>query len=162
VGHSLGGYHVRVFAGQYPDEVVGLVLVDSSHPDQWSATHSVIPPEAPGGPFLFKQLRTIPPASLPEKMDVPSSIEQVRAVKSFGDLPLVVLSRSLTWRTPELPPEVGEKVEQIWQTLQNDLITLSSNSTHVTATTAGHFIQVDEPQLVIDAIRKVIAQAKNE
>jgi pimeloyl-ACP methyl ester carboxylesterase len=34
VGHSLGGMYVRVYAAQYPDEVVGLVLVDASHPDQ--------------------------------------------------------------------------------------------------------------------------------
>lgn len=34
VGHSLGGFTVRVFANQYPDEVVGMVLVDSGHEDQ--------------------------------------------------------------------------------------------------------------------------------
>jgi pimeloyl-ACP methyl ester carboxylesterase len=33
VGHSIGGLHVRVFAAEFPDEVVGVVLVDSSHPD---------------------------------------------------------------------------------------------------------------------------------
>ena len=31
VGHSFGGYNVRVFADRYPDEVAGLVLVDVSH-----------------------------------------------------------------------------------------------------------------------------------
>lgn len=34
-GHSYGGLVVRMFTDLYPDEVVGLVLVDSSHPDQW-------------------------------------------------------------------------------------------------------------------------------
>jgi pimeloyl-ACP methyl ester carboxylesterase len=34
VGHSFGGFNVRVYAGQYPDEVSGVVLVDSSHEDQ--------------------------------------------------------------------------------------------------------------------------------
>jgi pimeloyl-ACP methyl ester carboxylesterase len=34
VGHSIGGMYVRVYAAQYPDEVAGVVLVDSSHPDQ--------------------------------------------------------------------------------------------------------------------------------
>lgn len=32
VGHSLGGVHVRLFALTYPDEVAGLVLVDTAHP----------------------------------------------------------------------------------------------------------------------------------
>jgi pimeloyl-ACP methyl ester carboxylesterase len=34
VGHSLGGLDARMFASQYPSEAVGMVLVDSSHPDQ--------------------------------------------------------------------------------------------------------------------------------
>ena len=34
VGHSFGGYNVRVYAGLYRDEVAGVVLVDSSHEDQ--------------------------------------------------------------------------------------------------------------------------------
>jgi pimeloyl-ACP methyl ester carboxylesterase len=34
VGHSVGGEYVRVYASRFPSEVAGLVLVDSSHPDQ--------------------------------------------------------------------------------------------------------------------------------
>lgn len=34
VGHSMGGYDIRVYTGQYPNDVVGMVLVDSSHEDQ--------------------------------------------------------------------------------------------------------------------------------
>lgn len=36
VGHSFGGYNVRVYNGQYPPEVSGMVLVDASHEDQES------------------------------------------------------------------------------------------------------------------------------
>jgi hypothetical protein len=35
-GHSFGGLHMRMFAALYPEQVVGMVLVDSSHPDQWA------------------------------------------------------------------------------------------------------------------------------
>lgn len=41
VGHSLGGFTIRVFASQYPDEVAGMVLVDSGHEDQLER----LPPE---------------------------------------------------------------------------------------------------------------------
>jgi len=33
VGHSAGGLYVRMYTAQYPDEVVGMVLVDPGHPD---------------------------------------------------------------------------------------------------------------------------------
>jgi len=161
VGHSIGGFHVLVFASKYANEVVGMVLVDSSHPNQWSAINAVLPPESPDEPESLKQIRIIPPASLPEKMDIPASIIQVKAVKSLGDLPLVVLTHSPTWSIdPNLSPELSGKIEQVWENLQNDLASLSSNSTHVIATKAGHYIQVDEPQLVIDAILKVIEETK--
>jgi pimeloyl-ACP methyl ester carboxylesterase len=34
VGHSMGGYDVRVYTGLYPNDVAGMVLVDASHKDQ--------------------------------------------------------------------------------------------------------------------------------
>jgi len=34
VGHSFGGYDVRIYTSQYPQDVVGMVLVDASHEDQ--------------------------------------------------------------------------------------------------------------------------------
>jgi pimeloyl-ACP methyl ester carboxylesterase len=35
VGHSYGGWVVRLFHDRYPDDVAGLVLVDSGHHEQW-------------------------------------------------------------------------------------------------------------------------------
>lgn len=34
VGHSFGGYNVRVFAGMYPNDAAGVVLVDAEHGDE--------------------------------------------------------------------------------------------------------------------------------
>jgi hypothetical protein len=100
------------------------------------------------------------PLSNPENLDVNESAAQVRAIKSLGDFPLIVLSRTPGLMIPDLPPDLAAELDQIWQDLQMDLIGLSSNSTHRIATHAGHNIQADEPQLVIDAILKVISQAK--
>ncbi len=161
VGHSIGGYHVLVFAHEYPKEVSGMVLVDSSHPDQWQEISAILPPESPNEPISIKNLRTVPPASLPEKMDILESAKQVREVTSLGDLPLVLISHAPTSMIdPSLAPELSVQIQQVWTKLQNNLASLSSNSTHIIATKAGHYIQVDEPQLVIDAILKVIAESK--
>ena len=163
VAHSLGGFHARVFAGEYAGEVAGMVLVDASSPDQWAGIEAALPPASADEPEGIRRLRFIPPASLPEKLDIPASIKQVRAVKSLGALPLVVISHSPTWSiAPGLSPELSGKIEQAWQGMQDELAGLSSNSTHVIATHAGHYIQVDEPQLVIDGILKVIEEAKKQ
>ena len=37
-GHSLAGLYSRVYADRYPEEVAGMVLVDSSHPDQFEGS----------------------------------------------------------------------------------------------------------------------------
>ena len=34
MGHSFGGFTARYFAAKFPEDVAGLVLVDSSHPEQ--------------------------------------------------------------------------------------------------------------------------------
>ncbi len=161
VAHSLGGFHALVFASRFADEVAGLVLVDSSHPDQWQTINAVLPPEAPADPEGLRRLRAIPPASLPEKLDIPASLAQVRAVKSLGSLPLVVLSHSHTLPIdPDLPPELARKIEQVWEQKQNELAGLSTASTHLVAEKSGHYIQVDEPQIVIDAVLNVLEQTK--
>ena len=35
VGHSMGGPYSRIFRDLYPNEVEGMVFIDSSHPEQW-------------------------------------------------------------------------------------------------------------------------------
>lgn len=35
IGHSIAGLYLRVFANYYPDRIVGVVLLDASHPDQY-------------------------------------------------------------------------------------------------------------------------------
>jgi pimeloyl-ACP methyl ester carboxylesterase len=46
VGWSMGGLYAHEYAAQYGDQVAGLVLVDSSHPDQWTSS--------PGGQAQFE------------------------------------------------------------------------------------------------------------
>ena len=46
VGHSLAGLTMLVFADRYRDEVAGVVMVDSSHPDQWDRWSAVLPAPA--------------------------------------------------------------------------------------------------------------------
>ena len=93
-------------------------------------------------------------------VDIRPSIQQVRAVSTLGDLPLVVISQGpnvpgmglplLTDRGP-LPTEIEACLQQPWQDMQGELAGLSSNTTRLTAR-GGHMIAVEQPELVIQAI----------
>jgi pimeloyl-ACP methyl ester carboxylesterase len=73
---------------------------------------------------------------------------RVGAVHVLGDLPLIVLSRGV--------PEDDPRSEADHATDQATLVTLSRRGRQVIATRSGHHIPLDEPELVITAIRDLI------
>jgi hypothetical protein len=52
--------------------------------------------------------------------------------------------------------EVGDQLEAERKRMQSDLLNLSRNSKQIIAANSGHHIQLDEPEVVIKAIRQVI------
>lgn len=169
VGHSLGGWTVRLYAGRYPREVCGVVLVDSSHPDQGAKLLAALAPASPSEPESVTQTRNYfthlmaSPQNNSEHLDVVASAREVSAITNLGSTPLIVLSHSPHWHPqPTLPDDVSDKMQQVWEELQNDLCRLSTQSSHVTALKASHHIHRDEPQLVIDAILNIEEAAKNK
>jgi pimeloyl-ACP methyl ester carboxylesterase len=56
VGHSFGGYNQLVFRSLHPEEVVGMVLVDSSHPDQLNRFPAAFSPEAYAAKMRYRVL----------------------------------------------------------------------------------------------------------
>jgi len=165
VGHSIGGLTARWFAERYPGEVAGMVLVDSSHPDQSEKFAAALPAESPGEPTVLKAFRRgSRPNTSPERFDFAASVSELpRSRAPLGAKPLVVLSHGPTSGfafAPGLPPETGEKLERVWLELQADLLSLSVNRSHRIADLAGHNIQIGDPQLVIDAILDVVKESR--
>ena len=92
-------------------------------------------------------------------MDIATSAVQAREVSSLGTLPLIVLTAGLTqWSPwpPSLPQDVQTKLDEVQQELQKELPNLSSNRKQITATESHHWIQSDQPDAVVDAIREMI------
>jgi len=169
VGHSLGGFIVRIFAHDYASEVLGVVLVDSMNPKQVTQSLSdklarlyslqavlarfgvgrllmklgILPsvPEAAYYPLYLRPESL--QASASEYKGLPASGAAAAAVKSFGDLPLIVL-------TAKLNDNPG------WPAWQTELLQLSSNSQHLFAEHSGHTIQIDEPEAAVAAILKMV------
>jgi pimeloyl-ACP methyl ester carboxylesterase len=162
VGHSIGGFNMRLLAGRYPQEVAGLVLVDSSHPDQLARFAGILPPEAAGEPMPLRLLRRGPGVTLTtEVIDFRACAEQSRGVTSIGLKPLVVVSQSPhALCPPGIPLPVFEKMRGVWSDLQAELLGLSGASRQVVATHSGHHVQLEEPELVAEAILSVVREAQ--
>jgi hypothetical protein len=96
-----------------------------------------------------------------EWIDFKTNADLVRKTRGLGDKPLSVLTRSPHWGGDDFVPDEWEAlVEPIHQELQAGLCTLSTRCKHIVAAKAGHSIQRDEPQLVIDAILDVVRQTR--
>ena len=94
VGHSLGGVIALEFARRFPERVAGLALLDSSHPDQLARFAAVTDTERLSAEAEDRRLML---EQHPERPDLDSLLRQgpLRAGE-LGDLPVIVISRSIT------------------------------------------------------------------
>ncbi|WHZ20603.1 MAG: hypothetical protein OJF55_002752 [Rhodanobacteraceae bacterium] len=92
------------------------------------------------------------------------SSDEVRAAKrSYGDMPLVVLSRAPFPRQPHETQAMRDAKNYLWVELHDDIAALSTRGVNEIVPGAGHYVQLDKPDVVIAAIRQVVetVQADN-
>lgn len=166
VGHSAGGLNVLVYANQYPQNVVGIVLVDPSIPDYYLHMLESLPYEYSGEPRDVADCRGTVEGGIKfwnssvnsEGWDLKTSSEEVVAISSLGDLPLIVITDI---RDKECKGELGEKEMQIWTDLHAEYAALSTNGTQV-ITNSGHMLPTNKPHAIVDAILQVLEQARSD
>jgi pimeloyl-ACP methyl ester carboxylesterase len=91
-----------------------------------------------------------------ESIRTTSADELRRARSPLGDLPLVVLTRAPFPLGPGESKELRDAKNQLWMNLHKDLVTLSSRGVHRVVPGAGHYIQIDQPAAVTQAILDVL------
>jgi pimeloyl-ACP methyl ester carboxylesterase len=164
VGHSFGGLYVRLYAARYPDAVVGLVLVDATHEDVWVQFRARMTP-AQWATFEAIQFNMDAPDEYPvlERIDANTSTAQMRQARQdspLRPLPLAVLAHGRPFDAP-FPDWPGEAMEQIMLALQYDLAAQVPNARLSLASQSGHYVHQDQPGLVIEAIRQVVAGVRD-
>jgi len=165
VGHSFGGLLIRRFASDYPEDVDGLIFVDSVHEDWWEEALALLPPPSAtdsGSLASFRNYLTAgwrDPSSNFEAMDIPAVVEQVRETGDFGDLPIMVLTAGkFTVLNPGLPPDLEADLASLFHDLQGRLAELSSVGSQVVIPDSGHNMPRENPQAVVDAIRNMLSK----
>ena len=103
-------------------------------------------------------------ATYPEELaGAEESMAQLRAARitSLGTLPVMVIRHGKAEAaTPEIPEVIVRQGEQVWQILQGELAAQSTHGRLIVAERSGHYIQLDQPELVVDAIRQVVEAAQ--
>jgi len=163
VGHSTGGLISRLYASTYPNEVAGLVLVDAipegvrtaMTPEQWKVYDRLLLVDPPRELAAYKDLETI---------DFDVSFDQMRRAAKVAPLPpgpFIVISKGRPFGLPlGLPDWLPATLEQAWTAGQSELAQLLPNTPHRIATKSSHYVQIEESQLVIDAIRRVVDEVR--
>ena len=152
VAHSWGGLIGRLYASTYPDEVSGLVLLDPGSeflqdaltPAQWA--------------FFVRGAKQLGNPKTLEAADYRPSVRALRAAPPVRGIPSVVLSADECWF---ILPGFAKATCSAWLEAQDRLATLL-DAEHITNTHSGHFIQGENPELVIDSVRKVIGAARKK
>ena len=104
-------------------------------------------------------------ALLEEADALEATLADAGSQRSFGDLPLVVLTAMAPLEPAELAamqldPSEGQRFKAVWKSLQDDEATWSTRSEHVVLTDSTHYIQIDRPDAVISAVASVVERVR--
>lgn len=189
VGHSIGGIYVRQFAADYPDEVVGMVLVDSSNPYQFdrypkmmkeNESYMKIAKSFPalarlgvnrlyfalGGEIDFAEMTEPQKSEIKALWSTPEYFESQMAEVVAG--PSIFGAGQKLGNLGSLPLVVltqgNANTTPEWIVLQNELAALSTDSVHLTvdgATHASLAFNPDHAHIVSQAILQLVHAVQN-
>jgi pimeloyl-ACP methyl ester carboxylesterase len=179
VGYSIGGLVARLYAARYPQEIAGAVFVDHAFIDTPNDSQSKSPASSSDGldspPVLISKS--------PIALDLEDDQNFSKLPERDQQLHRWALSHSLR-PTPEMAAACFSEVENAekkvafplgrnpvavvstlydtpkYKQLQHQLLMLSENSRQLIAEHSSHMVIIDQPDAVINAIREVIAAAK--
>ena len=150
VGHSFGGIVAKLFAIRHPEDTGGLVLIDSSHENQYQLYAQLISSQPERDSYFRHES-----GNNHEHVDLVASADEVRSSSALPPIPVVVLSArgDLAESKKELMAAHDEMQELVARS--------QPGAEWVRVDRSGHFIQLDRPDTVIDAIRRIHSVKKD-
>ncbi len=134
VGHSLGGFIAHLFAITYPDEITGLVFLESS------TINDVLSDS--------KRKKESSSTKFSEVDHVLTTVSQIQESGEFPDIPILVIAGNkpaFRWVIPRV-------IKEARMYNQKELLSLSGRGRVTVARNSGHFPQLTEANLVVNEI----------
>jgi len=176
-GHSFGGFNVRLFAGLFPDETAGVVLVDSPHEAQADALfeqgilgfldpngwlRSLWSPDLlsslPAESVAIAEMLGMPAKTwhtmLNEAAAFDASAQELAETPMPADMPVGVLMHGHRVFPAGM---IGDELERDWMRANRALVRAQRQGTFAVAPESGHLIHADQPELIVEMVRKVLA-----
>ena len=188
VGHSLAGKNVRLFTQMYPDQVVGMVLVDARS-EYVDARTSLAEDQAfqSGYAFQVSLLRVARGLGLIRLVGasqfgapaMPSATRMAIALFTTGQRGLAAgaaeaLQRAADDARLQAAPSLGDRPLIVlaseqnmtgtpnWAEAQRQMAALSTHGRLIVPAGSSHYISWDHPAVVIDAVRQVVGQVRGQ
>lgn len=149
VAASFGGFTALAFAASHPDTLAGLVLVDSSHPEQSAVALAAIPADAPA---------TLAVESFKNYLhgfgsDWAASCAVIAEIRELGDLPMIVLAAGSPDMPAELSPATRAALTRGWHELQRRHAGRSTRGELRIVSGSGHNLVATAPEAIVTAVR---------
>lgn len=158
VGHSMGGFVARYYLHLYPENVKGLILIDPGSEyfeSEWRKMRTEKQLRAEDS-LLVEQIKLIPHGFQKEVLAYPQHDSILRTFKIDTDIPITLMESNKF--------EKGDESDSLHISLQKrlyrDFVTKVPQTKLISTDRSGHFIQLDEPDMVITAIKKMIRDSK--
>jgi pimeloyl-ACP methyl ester carboxylesterase len=148
VGHSLGGFIIRDYAIRNPKKVAGLLFVDTSHEKYGRPSQGLIDSS-------YNTSKTAYGANSGIALETLQLIEDFKYMAGLPNLPDVPVI-AITSMKIEANHDAAE-MQLRYESVESLKVGLT-DFTHITTVNSGHYIQLEEPELVLDNIKLLLSK----
>lgn len=152
VGHSLGTSIIRKYQNDYPENVLGMILIDPVHEDQFERLMALKSQNDREKTLTAREefLSTLKPGELNEAVQYHQQRRAMKDVRYPGNIPITILGSFQVGRG------ATEEDRQVKRELFNEWLTQAPQIRLIETTKSGHYIQDSEPELVIEEVELML------
>ena len=148
VGHSLAGMIMRDYALKNPTRIAGILFIDPSHEAYNNPTQEQ-------EDLIYNSFLSSYGADFGATMEARELIEASQYMKTLSNLPNVP---TIVLTSMKVDASHNAADRQNWFNAHEQFNSGLSDFTHISTTNSGHYIFIEEPNLVLDNLNLLISK----